>query len=241
MTIFKWGSYSHPANEINLVNIDVRNHHSGRGQLHNVLFTYYLRGEICDDSTADITSRIAEIESAYSVEGQDCGLYIDASTPTQHVLTNNHPNNLSGNRIIQRPSFPEGGPTEYATGRTYSIIIQALFASPESQVIEYQESVEFYGDCGADVEVWHPIRGAPRLYQRSERTAQRIVQRGHSVGFNGYAEPFGPLYPQYEHRNKRYWKRGSPIFRGRQFTNWPMEWAFVMTAPTAQDSPPNFQ
>lgn len=230
-SVWKWGAFEHEANEINVVNISVRNIHSGRGTLKHVLFTYHLRGEICNVSTvAEISSRIAAIEVAYSTEFQNCGLYIDG-VATAHVLANNHPNNISGNRIIQRPSFPEGGAVEYATGRVYDIVIQALFASPESQIIEFNERIQYIGTGGPRVDVRDMVKGPPKLYQRCQRTAQRIIQSGSSVGFNAYLEPSGPLYPNYEHVDQRVLIQGSPEFRGQQYSEFPMQWAFYMSNP----------
>lgn len=238
MSIWKYGSYSHPESEINVANITVRNIHSGRGRLRNVLFTYHLRGEICATTTAEITSRIAEIEAAYSVEGRDFGLYLDTNTPTAHTLSNSHPNNLSGNRILQRPSFPVGGPTEYATGRTFDIIVQALFASPEAQILEYHETIRYIGTGGPSVYVRNMLKGPPKLYLQCQRTAQRIVQSGRSIGFNGYVEPSGPIFPSYEHVDERMVEYGTPQFHGQQATEWPMQWAYYMSSPVSAIVPP---
>lgn len=241
MTYWKYGNYIHPYGEINIVNLTVRNVHSGRGQQKHVLFQYYLRGEICADSGPDaISARIYEIEQAYTVEGLNCGLYTDATatTPTSHTLNNNHPNNISGNRVVQRPSFPEGGPTEYATGRTYSIIIQALFASPESQILEYQESIQYRGTGGPRWHMREFKRGSPRPYITHQRTAQHIVQQGRSLGFNGYLEPAGPILPSFEHQDARLWIPGTPEFHGQQYSEWPLQWAYYMTTTTAAFVPP---
>ncbi len=239
MTYWAYGAYNHPAGEINVVNLTVRNVHSGRGQQKHVLFTYHLRGEICNASTtAEITARLIELEQVYSVEGQNCGLFIDASTPTAHILRNDHPNNISGNRVIQRPSYPEGGAVEYATGRVYTIVIQAVFASPESQILEYNERIQYVGDGGPLVDVRNMVRGAPRLYPRCERTAQRIIQSGNSVGFNGYVEPLGPIFPSYEHRDQQTWIYGTPEFKGQQYSEYPMQWAFYMSSPVGNAVPP---
>lgn len=241
MSYWFHGGYNHPSGEINIVNLTVRNIHSGRGQQKHVLFTYHLRGEICADTTAAITARIAEIEQAYSVEGQNCGLMIDASTPSAHVLSTNHQNNISGNRIIQRPSFPEGGAVEYATGRTYSIVIQALFASPESQILEYNERIQYIGTGGPRWYMREFPRGAPRPYITNEQTAQRVIQSGNSIGFNAYLEPFGPMLPTYEHQDQRIWLPGTPNFHGQQYSEYPLQWAFYMSVPVSSAAWPSLR
>lgn len=238
MSYFQYGSYAHPAGEVNLTRVDVRNIHSGRGQLQHVLYTMYLQGEICAADASAVTTRINEITAAYRYEGYDAGLYLDSGTVTSHFLQSNHSNNISGNRIIQGPSFPKGGPEEYATGRTFSITIQALFASPESQILEYTESIQYVGTGGPQIGVRRFPVGPPQAYIICQQTEQRIVQSGRSLGFGGYVFPYGPLYPNYEHTDQRVYQLGTPRFHGQQFSEYPMQWAFYMSAPFAQSGVP---
>lgn len=222
---FRYGSYTHPAGEVNLARYLVREKKSNRGRRISLIHTMFLEGEICAYGQAAITARIEQLIDTYSVNYQDAALYQDDGQPTPHSLFNGRPDCISGVRVVQR-SWPKGDGAEYATGRTFSITIEAEFDAAESQIIAYEESITIVGNCGPRIEVVELATGAPVLQVLNQKTAQRIIQSGSSIGYGGYVLPFGSLYPTFEHVDRRIEKPGTPAFQGQGYRYYPFQWTY---------------
>lgn len=237
---FRYGDFTHPAGEVNLTRFNIRGLFGPRGQRLKTVYTMFLDGEICADGPAAITTRIAELVEVYSHNYRDAGLYLDDGTLTPHHLQSNRFDCISGVKVIQR-SWPEGGPTEYATGRKYSITLEAEFDDADSQVVEWQEQVAVVGNCGPRIEVVEVSQGPPLLQLLNQRTAQRIIQSGSSIGYEGYVESFGPLYPTFEHVDQQLIRRGTPKAQGRGYRFFPLQWTYYHSLAIPQTPLPTIR
>lgn len=233
MSYFVYGAHQHPANEVNLTRVDIRHRLSPRGRRLSRIVTMFLWGELQDTGAALLT-KIGELNDAYRVDYADAGLYLDDGTLTPHRLTNS--NSLSGVKVLHQ-SWPKGDHAELATKRCFSVTLQAEYANVDDQIVRWSETIQGVGNCGPRWELVPTWFGAIK-FDVAIATVQRLVQYGNSIGFQGYAEPFGPLYPAYEHQDQREMERGSPTCAGFQYVNFPMRWAYFMEVPAPADPLP---
>lgn len=233
---YKYGAYQFEAGECDLLRTNVINKLSPRGNRLMREVTHFIRATIIADTQADLSARIAEIQNAFSFDYQDAGLWLDSTTPSQHLLTNDA-FCVSGVRVLQR-SFPEGGGDEYVTARTFSATIQAVYDDADSQYVEWHEDLQFTGTCGPTFE-WIDGWFGPVLSQTAESSVQTIIQRGHGVAYGAILVPPGPLFPSYEHLEKRTITYGSPRFLGNQFRFYPTSWTYVFSSNVPLSGFPN--
>ena len=240
---FKYGDYTHPEAEVNLVRMEIIPQFTPRGRRWAVLYRLHCSGELIADGQDAIKAKIDTFVNAYSANGQAAGLYHSDGTPTRHFLPSGG-NNISRNRVAYR-SWPRGAPDEYATARTYYVIIEGLFLEEDSQVYHWQETVQFHGNAGPQWR-WHPTStGQPIQQITSLVTTQRIVQWGSITGISLY--PTGnlppPILPQWEHEDLRDITYGAPKYFGNSYNQYPLRWRYVMETPpgfTAIPGTPEF-
>lgn len=239
MTYFAYGSFRHEAGQVNLTRMNIAYKHSPRGRRLSRVMTMFLQGEICGDSQSSLTTQINQLISAYSVDYQNAGLYLDDGSLSPHQLPNDTPECISGVRVMQR-SWPKGGPSEYATARTFSVTLQAEYADFESDLVQWEETLEYIGNCGPRYEILETYDG-PYSLLTATRTAQRIIQSGSAVGFRGYVLPPGSLFPLNEHQDRRRVKVGSPKYVGRGFAYYPTAWSYYHTMGSPVEAYPNIR
>jgi hypothetical protein len=226
---FQYGSYRHPDNEVNLESYDVEAQFSPRGLRSSTIFRMRLKGVFPCSTQAECDARIQELINAYALDGQgDAVLYHDDGSPTQYVLQENHPSAITGVRVLAR-SWPEGGPVEYATQRTFSLLLESELADESSAVLDWHESLRFIGNCGPQVEVVELATGDPIDVQVKQKTTQKIIQSGWSWGTSGYVLPFGSLWPDSEHQEQQISEPISPKLVGRGFRYFGWKWSYFHT------------
>lgn len=197
---FKYGTYQHAPNEVTLAQfqiIPVR-HNNFRTATR---YTMQLSGELyvtdgISDKVAcqaDLTNKINGLINAYKDDYKDAGFYQDNGLPTPHVLISNHPDNLTGNIVTSR-NWPAGDGNEYATKRTFTIGISALFKSSYSQLVSYQDSIEQIGDGGSVIR-WYSRRfGPPGFEIASSQSLVTYKHAGKAMAIDAYPMPPMPLY-----------------------------------------------
>lgn len=233
MTVWKYGSYEHPAAEVNLAKMDIAYRHGPRGVRMERVDTIHLYGQFCEDTTAEVLTRIDELIQAYSFDYLDAGLYLDDGTLTRHKLVNS--DSISGVRVIRRSW--DGGPDELATTRTFDIVLQAVYPDAGESIIEWSETVETIGTCGPRFDIVETYNG-PFAQLVAQSTAQRIIQSGSAVGYQGYVSFPAPLYPANEHVDRRSLRRGSGKARGRAATFFPCSWTYFFSLGSPQSPLP---
>lgn len=235
---WKYGAHQHENGEVNLTRFEARALRTPRGLVRSILYSAHLEGVLYAATPLALSAACTALELAYSGSGKDAGLYMDDGTVTSHFLEHNHADNITGNQVVAF-NYPLGGPEEFANGRSYAITVQAEYSAVESEVVSFSETLDFTGNCGPIYEMVTLATGLPVFVPVTTYSYQTIYQHGNSVGLNGYYEPFGAMWPAYELTHLRRWSRGGPQFRGQQFTDWPMEWSYVMVSSTALDGTPN--
>jgi hypothetical protein len=233
----RYGTYTHPENEVNLAAFMIRPTYSDRHRRTIVRYEAHLQGEICVSPSANTTAlaqaeirqRIDEIVLAYDVNGVDFAFLDNAGVATRHSLVSSQ--SISGTRVTHR-SWPKGDPAEWATGRTFYVIIEADYVAPESSLVAWQEVVKIIGTGGPRVEVIETVAGAPRVQTLASQTAVRVIQQGQSIGMTNYIAPPGPLIPAYEHQDQREIILESAQSYPNGFLYFPTKWTYHHTTPT---------
>lgn len=250
---FKYGGYTHPNNEVNLVRFDILPQRSDRGLRRSRIVQMRLAGEIsyCAADQIDWTDhvlyfnhRIDELINVYADDFKDAIYEVQSPNGTwrrtSHVLMNNDVNNISGVQVVAR-SWPSGDGDEFATCRKFAITLQAEYLDVYSEIVSFSETLQHIGNGGPQW-IWVLNSSVNPVQQvLSRKTIQKVYQQGYAVGLSGY--PFGavpgPLLPQYEHEDVRIVDVGSPRFAGQKYTEWPVHWRYFMETPNPISGIPN--
>jgi len=229
VTYFKYGSYQHDTNEVNLAAMTKHTHFSSRGQSTHKTIRMTLVGDFCATTQSAIEDKIDEIYDAYRYHNKDCGLYLDDGTKTSHHIDTHQ--TMGGVRVVD-VDFPSGEPGEFATGRAYRITLEADVVAIEDQTVFYKETITTIGAPGS-LWLYVPMRAyQPARQVLVDYALQDIVQEGQAMGFHGYVLPQNPIYPDFEHREKRTNRYGTPERIERN--NWcfyPSAWEYHFTVP----------
>jgi hypothetical protein len=233
---FRYGSHTHPANEVNIDRFQIQSRMSGRNRRRSMIYTMHISGELLYDTQTALTAAIAQLRDAYDRNFQDAGFYQDDGTLTPHHLPNSS-DCISGVQVVGR-SWPIGDAAEYATKRTFSVVLQAEYDRPDSEVLEWSERFLYVGNGGPCIEVVPQYEGPPVVQRLHEKTAQILIQSGRSKGLNGYLLPPGAIFPGFEHQNERREEPGTPNMSGMRHQEYPFEWTYRMTLPFPRDTFP---
>lgn len=234
-TYFQYGSHVHPEGEVILTAYEVVPRYSDRGRRREAIYRMHIVGELIATGN-DLLPKIQQLIDAYSVDDVDAVLYMPDGTPTRHALYVNDPGNISGVHVTHR-SWPKGDAAELCTTRSFYIRLEAVQVEPTSQLVWFQESIRTIGTTGPEWTLIPQASGPPIQQIIYQQTPQTIIQSGMCVGLQGYPLGFvpGPVLPALEHLNERVIEKISPHFRGRQFTDYGIRWAYKMSTPVAQD------
>jgi hypothetical protein len=245
---WQFGNYKHSENEVDMTSLNIQRMFSPRNTLAFQRHTLVLMGHMCVTGQDAIKSAIQEIEEAYRVlpggpnsgyEGwkYDAGLYHDDGTPSAHFLDASK--SINGVRLLSL-SYPKESGGEYATGRSYSIVMQADFLNVEDQIWSFAEQIQHIGNCGPQWELVPVFYGPPRKIFVHEWTVQRIVQSGTAVGIQ--AHPYIPaeILPDWKHNEQSFYEYGSPQMIGRLDNMlFPVRWRYVFSSPLQKDLRPH--
>jgi hypothetical protein len=230
--IFKFGSFSHPVNEINLASFSQRRIFNGRAKPDTLRKTMILEGVFIGASASTITSAINARQTAYLGAPQDAGLYLDdGTTPTSHVLDSS--DSETGVNCIAF-DFPEGSPAEYATGRKFRVELQADYLDDEaSEIVAYKETVSFQGTGGPRI-IWvENDTAAPVAQQVSAYTPVYAQQSGFCVGRTDYLTVPNPYWPDYLDAPTKGIANSTPDLAGTKYRNYERRWDYKFIFPGA--------
>lgn len=236
----QYGTYTHAENECELS--IARQAVIERGVTVRIRETWTINGfvNITGVETLDtLSGRITERINAYANDGGDLKL-LNAGLVTAHQLLS--ADCIGGTRVVQRPSFPKGDGTEYATMRTFTAVVEGEYLAPAgaTALVEFQETLEFSGGGPRWVMI-ETRRGQPQRQDTSEATSYRVRQSGRAVGHAAWPTIPGPKFPQHEHREQRVTTAGSPEGMGGAFINWPVAWSYVFESASPLVGIPNIQ
>lgn len=196
---------------------------------------YKLRGEVRIDDTgtvagnqAAMTTKLRELEAAFSQQFKDFGFYDNSGRLTAHRLLNSE--TLGGVKVLTRIEYPDSTGAEYSTYRTFEVTLGgdvAITASNPNTIVNWAEVVEYQG-TGGPRRVWTEfVEGDPQNDIVCQRTTIKCVQRGTARAIGAYPRPT-PLYPlEVEHEDLRIWSPGTPEFMGNGVNAYyPASWAY---------------
>jgi hypothetical protein len=225
MSTFRYGTSDHATAEVKLVSYYKRANYSKRNVRTSLTVGMFVHGWVIADSVANITARITAIENAYAVDGQDAVLLLDDGSESPHQLKSSRSDCITGVRVLEF-QWVDNDPAEYVTGRHFTAQLEAEYIDAGSQVIFWYESLRFIGNTGPCWELVELPVGPPVPFVSCQQTTQTIIQSGKSLGYLGYVLPFGSLWPDSEHQNRRIFEPGDPEFQGNLLVNYPCEWAY---------------
>lgn len=172
---------------------------------------WVITGRLVGDSVADMTTKIAALEAAYSVNHGDLYLLNADMSQSAHKIISAQ--TLTGT-MVESLSYPNENDI-YSTHRNYVIVITTETdaasqaggggGSPSGpgQIVSFRESISFRGTGGPRVAVREQRRGPPVRQQVSQSTPIYATQRGQSIGLYGYPAASQPMWPQYEQEADR--------------------------------------
>ena len=245
---FTYAGYRHPDNEVKLLSYLSRPLYSPRGKRWLKVVEMHLQIEVVLDvgtiyttTTAQsfLRDRINDLITRYDQNYGDAIFYHDDGTPTPHKITN--ADSISGVRIRHR-SWPKGDPPEYATTRTGYVVLEAEYLDLDSQIWSWEERCINIGNGAPRWEMQDLVVGYPTPVVLTQRTKQRVIQVGSAIGIGGYPlEYIVPLWPQFEHGDRRRIEPGSPTARGQGYTHYPISWTIEQTLAVPQNNFPNLR
>jgi hypothetical protein len=222
---FKYGSYKHADNEVDITSFHIQRMYSPRNRMTFDRHTLILQGHLLADTQAELRTAIEALGAAYDRDYYDAGLYHDDGVRSAHGLDNS--SSINGVRV-HGLSYPNGGDGEYATGRTYSITLQADYLNLEDSIYSFEESIHLVGTGGPRWELVPRPRGLPIPLMVNEITPQYIVQQGEAIGWQAQPILPPPMLPEdWEHRDRRMVVVRSPQLIGRHGKYmWPIRWRY---------------
>jgi hypothetical protein len=195
----KYGNYQHASGEASVV-ISKEGIFTDAGISRGVRERWDIHGRLQAADSAALSSDIAALAAAYSVQGQDVGFYFDSGQPTSHRIQSSLTN--GGVRVVVPPSFPEGKGAEYSTFRSYALAVEAELLDAQASLLSWTEAVHFKGG-GPQFAFIEPINGLPQKQLLKQFTTFHATQSGEAVGYFSYPAPPAPLWPQAEHVDRR--------------------------------------
>jgi hypothetical protein len=176
--ILKYGAYAHAANEAELV-VTKTAVWSAAEQRQAVRERWTIQGQLHGASPAALTTSIDALLNAYSTDGLDAGLYLDDGvTPTSHIMRSSQ--SLGGVRVLGI-DFPDSRGAEYATYRSYRIVLEAEFPNAFVALLSWIETVSFEGG-GPRWVLIETRTGPPQQQLVSQATPYRVIQGGRRWG-----------------------------------------------------------
>lgn len=229
-----YGSYNHADNEV-WFNISRPVTRTPRGRRERQRERWDIWGALTGDTESALTSAMAALEAAYSVNGQDLVFWGNNSQMTRHnLLTANTINGtfverfdwLPGNRGIW------GSGTEYAGKRSYHIVVSGDILWADDNLYFYRSTVSYTGTTGPK-RIWLPsLTGVPQLQTVQAFTTQKAVQSGMNIGLTDWIPVDGPLFPAYEHFDRRNINRSSPLEVNINVSlKFPTRWTYYFESP----------
>lgn len=233
---FQYGGYQHAPGEAQIT-FATNTILDSQGRPERLRKTISLSGVIVAAGQAAIRTAVEALETAYSRHGFDAGLYHDDGTPSPHFLSNNQ--SLTGVRVVSL-EFPLGDGTEYATGRSYAITLQADYQPPRTattsiggnpSTTSFQETLQFMGTGGPRRVLRETLRGFPSTQIAAQRTICRAMQTGSASGLLGVPQAPAPLWPALEVSEKRELNIIGPQREGASLLNWGVAWSYHFESP----------
>jgi hypothetical protein len=186
--LYKYGSFTHEVGSVTDFTWKHRAHNTQRGQRDISLYRITLSGSLLcmtGNTWQEIRDKILALRTAYLTNDLKFSLINPDGTDSSYRLDPfTDPAILKGPYVAE-VDFPTGTIEEMLVKREWKVVLECLRLEPESQIIEYEETVKHYGSpYGA----WASALTlqAVRQYITQFQSTKLIVQEGRSVGLEGY-------------------------------------------------------
>lgn len=225
---FKYGTFEHDENDIDLVSVSSERMYSQRNRAVFDRKKLHCQGRLCVSGQAAIKARIQALEAGYEEDLGDVGLYHDDGVVGAHFLPS--ASAINGVRVTKFEFGREGG-GEYATYRTYSITFQADYPNFEDTIYSFRETMELIGTGGPRWVLVPTFSTIPIPYMVNLFTPQTIRQSGEAIGTVGWpitpGPAFGPAAWIFEHQEARRVISHSPLQLGVHLhLYYPIQWFY---------------
>lgn len=209
--IFKYGSYSHAQDEVMVRTsetaiLDKYMRRMGAVTEYTIFGVKIVPDNVAGPAAtqADLTAALDAMVTAYELDYQDCGLYLnDGTTPTEHVVEN--ADTFGGVKVVSPPSFINGpwtGRIEYLNRRTYFLVIR-FEKRVGSGLYDWDERITIKGTGGEKWRYSPQETGSPQRQGLQALTTFQYVQEGSCIGRQDWEPPSEPLFPLIEHGELR--------------------------------------
>ncbi len=223
----RYGDFDHDIGEAAVV-ITRQRLVNAHGLDHAERVTWDIQGILHSDPAlgqTGLTGKISALMAAYRYDGGDLYLLTDEGTLTAHALLSGGA--LGGTRIIQPPSFPVGSGVEYASRRTYRIVLEADYRS-DHVLLEWTETISWTGALGPEWIYLPLMTEPPQRQQVAAFTTFKATQAGRAAGNGAFVFPPGPIWPAAEHQTRRkLGKSVRPDNSGIRDTTWQYEFEHI--------------
>jgi len=122
MTVLKYGSYAHTL--VPIVEMASERLGAASGARQATRRTWTIRGDLFG-TQGELKTAMDALVAAYASDGEDLTLYKNDGVNILDQLDSSAA--IHGTRVTMRPAFPEGKGAEFATRRTYTIVVEAVF------------------------------------------------------------------------------------------------------------------
>lgn len=250
----KYGNFSFESGEATIARTRSHGNFSKRGFQETTQFIYEIEGEVCAppeeaNKQEFVHNRLVEITNAFSTGGKDVGLMYADNSPTIQYLKTDHVNNLTGNQILG-VDLPFAGQGEYVDGRKFHITIGAEFATLDTPLLDYHDTITQIGNGGADIR-WQldPIFRRWSGVRVSPTTLVRYIHEGYAETVGAWFSPPPPLFASpLNLPSKEQWvTRNHPTMKPRYKWATKIVWHYeyilpsaVLLIPPLRPSPANF-
>jgi hypothetical protein len=210
---FHYGAFAHPSCEVYPRRVSVKPLRSRDNVQWANLHRIEIAGDLVNCNTpAEVVAAMDLLQTAYSEDFKDAGFKLDGAW-TSHYLETDAALNLSGNRIIYR-SWDNVLPSELANTRSFSIGIEAVFATTASAVIEYSESTVKRGTGGPTWRLYNLASGIPVKEEITENSKVTHITTGRFTTMQPWTALPAPYWPLEEHESLRVVNYSNPIWHG---------------------------
>lgn len=237
--LYKYGTYTHDPGEILDFRWEAKPNVTRRGKRDTTLLRATLTGRFLACTWQELAQKQAALIDAYKISDRVFGLFHPDGTPSRSYMDPADPDLIAGPYLVDF-SFPTGEGAEYVTKRDFQVVLEGIVLSPESQIIEFEETIDHIGTTGPTWAFQNTLDpSGPEAYQTWPWTTQLIIQRGKSVGLEGYYLPgwlsgyptlgapiIGPTYLQYEHMENRFERVKTPLTLDRGLVYYEAQWQY---------------
>lgn len=216
------------------VKISKRPEYSARGYRIGTRETWNVDGELIGDA-ATLNTLIAKLQIALSRNNQSAALLFSGGGQSVHSM--NTARTRGGVRVLNL-DFPDGAGAQFATFRSFSFALEALFPDLEDDLLAFEETITVSG--GGPIEIYvQPRETKPIRQTVANYSVVTTTQQGSATGYSRKPSYPAPVAPALEMRHLR--RRGgtSPSVDRGAGSDYRISWEYTFQSTSELDVQPN--